>query len=80
MNPNRKAFYPDVIIFAVCWSVACFVAGLWMGEERATQAPKVCAKVLGMTPVSSTADTCTYIMGTQGRAYWKYLAVKESKK
>jgi hypothetical protein len=51
-----------------------------MGEERATQAPKVCAKVLGMQPVSSTADTCTYIMGTQGRAYWKYLAVKEEKK
>jgi hypothetical protein len=51
-----------------------------MGEERATEAPKVCAKVLGMTPVYSTADECTYIMGTQGRAYWKYLAKQEEKK
>jgi hypothetical protein len=80
MKPTRKPFHADLIVFFACWSVACFVAGLWMGEERATQAPKVCAKVMGMTPVYSTADECTYIMGTQGRAYWKYLAVKESKK
>jgi hypothetical protein len=80
MNPNRKAFYPDVIVFFLCWSIACFVSGLWIGEERSTQAPKVCAKVMGMTPVYSTADECTYIMGTQGRAYWKYLAVKEGRK
>lgn len=42
--------------------------------------PKVCATVIGMQPVSSTADTCTYVMGTQGRAYWKMLAKQEEKK
>jgi len=52
-----------------------------MGEERATQAPKVCAKVLGMQPVSRTADTCTYVMGgTYGKAHWRYLAIEEGKK
>ena len=50
------------------------------GVEHGQKVPRVCAKVMGMTPVYSTADECTYIMGTQGRAYWMYLAVKEGRK
>lgn len=59
-------------LFVFCW---------WMGFEYGSMTqPKVCAKVIGMTPVSSTHDSCTYIMGTQGRAHWKLLAKQESKK
>jgi hypothetical protein len=80
MNPNRKAFHHDIIVFVACCLLVVWWSGYEIGFYRASQAPKVCAKVLGMQPVNSTVDTCTYIMGTQGRAYWKYLAVKESRK
>lgn len=60
------------VLFMFCWYM-----GFMYGSNTS---PKVCAKVMGMTPVYSTADECTYIMGTQGRAYWKYLAVQEGRK
>lgn len=77
MLKNRKPFRADLIVFTVCCLLASWYAGYLYGSNTS---PKVCAKVMGMTPVHSTADECTYIMGTQGRAYWKYLAVKEEKK
>ena len=80
MNPNRKAFYPDVIVVYVCIVIAVWVLGFTYGQYIGEQKPMVCAKVMGMQVVSSTADVCTYIMGTQGKAYWKYLAEKEEKK
>ena len=80
MFKNRKPFHADLIVFAVCWSVSCFVAGLWMGQEQGKEAPKVCAVVPGMVPVSSTADTCIYVLNTMGRAHWKMLAKQEERK
>ena len=80
MNPNRKAFYPDVVVGYACVIIATWYFGFLYGQITERQVPKVCAKVMGMTPVHSTATECTYIMGTQGRAYWKYLAVKEAAK
>ena len=80
MNPNRKAFYPDVLIVIFCLTVLVWFLGYNYGQYVGESHPKVCAKVLGMTPVSSTATECTYVMGVQGKAYWKYLAEREAKK
>ena len=80
MNPNRKAFYPDVVVGYVCLIIAVWCFGYLYGKHIGEQTPMVCAKVLGMQVAHSTADECTYIMGTQGRAYWKLLAKREEKK
>jgi hypothetical protein len=80
MFRNRKPFQADLIVFVVCCLLATWFFGYEVGVYRTKQIPLVCAKVLGLTPVSSDATTCTYIMGTQGRAYWKYLAKQEEKK
>jgi hypothetical protein len=57
-------------VFFACWSVACFVAGLWMGEERATEAPKVYDK-----PV--TKKLSVHDMTKQQTKRWaKYLATR----
>ena len=77
MRPGRKAFYPDVVVFAVCGLVAVWYFGFEIGRANR---PLVCAEVPGLTPVSSTADTCTYIAGTRGRAHWKFLAKQEAAK
>ena len=77
MFQNRKPLKVDLIVFAVCCLLGTWYLGFEMGRQYQ---PKVCAKVLGLTPVSSTADECTYIMGTQGRAYWKLLAKQEENK
>lgn len=59
-------------LFIFCW---------WMGFEYGKMVkPKVCAKVEGMTVVSTTPDSCTYIVGAFGKAHWKRLAIEESKK
>jgi len=42
MNPNRKPFHADMIVFFDCWSVACFFAGKWMGEEQMADKVKPC--------------------------------------
>ena len=77
MYQKRKPLKIDLIVFAVCCLLGTWYLGFELG--RANQ-PKVCAKVIGMQVVSSTADECTYILGTQGKAYWKFLAKEENKK
>ncbi len=77
MYQKRKPFHADLIVFVVCCLLGTWYTGFEMGRMYQ---PKVCATVIGMQPVSSTADTCTYVMGTQGRAYWKMLAKQEEKK
>lgn len=77
MRPNRKAFYPDIIVAIVCLLIAVGYIGFEIGRSNR---PLVCAKVEGLVPVSSTADTCTYVIGTRGRAYWKFLAEKEGQR
>ena len=77
MFQKRKLMDVDLIVFAVCCWLGTWYTGFEMGRQYQ---PKVCAKVMGMQAVSSTADECTYIMGTQGKAYWKFLAKEESKK
>ena len=67
----------DFWVLLGCLFMFCWYMGFMYGSNTS---PKVCAKVMGMTPVSSDATTCTYIMGTQGRAYWKLLAKQEEKK
>ena len=42
MNQNRKPFHADLVVFFVCWSVACFFAGKWMGEEQMADKVKPC--------------------------------------
>lgn len=79
MRQTRKPFRVDLIVFYVC----CMLGSWWFGFEvgRYQQPPMQCAKVLGLTPVSSTATECTYVMGgTMGKAYWKFLAEREAKK
>ena len=77
MRPDRKAFYPDIVVFVVCVLIAVGYLGFEIGRANR---PQVCAKVEGLVPVSSTADTCTYIAGTRGRAHWKFLAKQEASK
>jgi hypothetical protein len=77
MYQKRKPFHADLIVFVVCCLLGSWYFGFEMGRQYQ---PKVCAKVLGMQVVSSTADSCWYILGTQGKAHWKRLAIEESKK
>ena len=46
MNPNRKPFYPDLLIFIFCLCIACFLAGKWMAEESAAECVGVKVKKL----------------------------------
>jgi hypothetical protein len=78
-TPRSTALAERLIVWTAIIVLTWFLGYEW-GRHTERQAPKVCAKVMGMTPVHSTATECTYIMGTQGRAYWKYLAVKEGRK
>jgi hypothetical protein len=71
----------DTAVFVVACIITLGLAieagyryGVEEGFAQGQSIPLVCAKVFGMTPVSSTATSCTYIMGTQGRAYWRELA------
>jgi hypothetical protein len=74
---HRKPLHVDLIVFVACCLIGLFYLGFEVGRQYQ---PKTCAKVLGMQVVSSTADTCWYILGTQGKAHWKLLAKQEEKK
>lgn len=80
MKTPRSTALAERLIVWTAIIVGTWFFGYEWGRHTERQAPKVCAKVLGMTPVHSTADTCTYIMGTQGRAHWKMLAKQEERK
>ena len=67
----------DTIVFSICAAIFCWLIGYEAGHASR---PKVCAEVTGAVPISSTADTCTYVMGVMGRAHWEILANKERAK
>lgn len=82
-DPRRPA---DIAVFVAGCVIALGLAieagylyGVKQGFAQGQDVPRVCAKVLGMTPVSSNATSCTYIMGTQGRAYWRELAKRDGR-
>lgn len=75
-----KPRYSGITLGYLLIIISVWFFGYFYGKSVGEAKPKVCSKVLGMQPVSSTGEECIYILGTQGKAYWKQLAVKEEKK
>ncbi len=62
--PNRYVVVPLCIAFVWC-------GGYVMGYEDAEVVPRVCAKVEGYVPLTSSGDKCTYVRAWGAETYRK---------
>lgn len=55
----------DRLVFYVTALGAAFALGMWAGEEQSAVKLMPCPKEAGLSVVSRTADSCTYVKASQ---------------
>lgn len=56
MKPLRPTQVAEFLIFILCWSIACFFAGKWMGEEQMSDKIKPCEMKKQSLDMSKNAE------------------------
>lgn len=75
MIPRKPTLLAERLIVWMAIIVLTFFIGYDIGYSKAAHKPKTCAEVPGLNPISSTADTCTYIQAPKGLAFYRRKAI-----